>query len=1567
MASKRRAPPTTTQDAASSRASPVLLAGRYRYDGELGRGASARVLGLLDATGERLVAKVLDASTGARAQWELDALLGVSDPHLVRVVELLRPDSALPPPFSIPRHAWVLIESRAPGERSTEVLAAIDEPPRRGDRLATVAVGVARALAALHDRGLSHGDVKPDNVLVEGEHATLVDLGAAAAFGRGETVSGTLAYMAPEAREGERSAATDLYALGATLAAWATGTPPEPGEAPTLPAWVPEHVAELARDLVAARIADRPRDADEVLTRLGRPRTAGARGSIGRAPLVGAEDAVARLVALLDQHASVAVVGPRGSGRSRLAEEAAREVQRREARAGRAAPTYWRGPELPWELRESAIVHLVGGQPGPRELDRFLARARIVGARHRVIVEADHEPPDSVVVRALPLSDAELTELLRALTGEPPSPTALAAAREATRGLPGRVVRAVESLGRGGRDPLQASDWREAGWMGRDELPLPRGARAALELAAAVGGQLQLAGTWRDDELREGARWALRAGLATRSAEGTLVVPDDVLPTLSPETRLRLARRAIELGASGPSRAIADAVLGHAAEGARAALGMAEEARTRGDPERARALLARHVRHAPAEGRVARELALALADALRAEGSLVEAATVLDAARSRTATDAAGEVPVELTLALAEVLRLHGRGAEALAALSPVLALPDEHVRADARALAARIHLAAGQRQEALALARAVGTASAAARARAHEVLAIAALGAARAREALTETRDGARAAQEIVSPHQRAAALARLGSLEAQALAADGRLREAREQHSASARLAHAAGERLLEASLGVNAGLASLDAGELGEGLAALERGAGLLARLGRTKELARATANFASALVLAGDDARARSLLDEAARACRDAADADAEALVAIVRAELAVHQGKLRSASVALEAALGAPSLAPIVHARLATLRALGGDPTGAEAVLARAPTTAEPRADAELALAEARVALARADLARATRALERARRHADEDEVGFELRVRTAATEVELAESIGERARARAALGRLREILEPTLRALPPALHSRFRQVPAHRRALAEGGVSASRPPDARARDAALDGVAVLAREVRLPALLERLAEVALDVCAAERAFVVEWRADGPRIRARAGAARSDPSARPSSALVARAIRESTVVSTDAVLEHDASSSVHALALRSVIAVRLAAGLGSHAPLILVADDRLRSDAFGPTIVEALRTVADVAGPLAAALAEARRARRGEREATRREESLAEEAQRQRETLRSLGAGDDPFADFVHVSPSSSRLVDEARHLAGSSLSLLLVGESGSGKDLLARAIHRASERRHEPFVAETGASLSGPLVESMLFGHARGAFTGADRARKGLFELAHRGTLFLDGVEDLSLEVQAKLLRALVERRIRPLGGDRAREVDVRVLAAMRRAPEEALAAGILREDLHYRLAGAILRVPPLRERPEDLDAIIERRLAREGLRARLSPAARAALHAHGWPGNVRELEHELARARLVASGPTIQVADLTIPTAGPALELAATAATDAATLHARRGELTRELVQAALASHGGNRTHAARALGISRFGLQKILRRLGEGRGQPK
>jgi transcriptional regulator with PAS, ATPase and Fis domain len=266
----------------------------------------------------------------------------------------------------------------------------------------------------------------------------------------------------------------------------------------------------------------------------------------------------------------------------------------------------------------------------------------------------------------------------------------------------------------------------------------------------------------------------------------------------------------------------------------------------------------------------------------------------------------------------------------------------------------------------------------------------------------------------------------------------------------------------------------------------------------------------------------------------------------------------------------------------------------------------------------------------------------------------------------------------------------------------------------------------------------------------------------------------------------------------------------------------------------------------------------------------------------------------------------RESTPSAG-GADPFAlpgdteafhGLVSRDPVMRRAFQSIRNVAETDANVLVRGESGCGKELAARAIHRESQRRSGPFVAVNCASLTPSLVESQLFGHERGAFTGAVSERRGLFQQADGGTLFLDEVAELPLEMQGKLLRVLEERRVRPLGGDREIEVDVRVVAATHRSLRDEAKAGRFREDLMYRLRVVPLFLPPLRERRGDVEALLWQLLAEFNARgprevARVAPDAMRALLDHSWPGNVRELRNVVEYAFAVGRGAELRLDEL--------------------------------------------------------------------------
>jgi Nif-specific regulatory protein len=290
--------------------------------------------------------------------------------------------------------------------------------------------------------------------------------------------------------------------------------------------------------------------------------------------------------------------------------------------------------------------------------------------------------------------------------------------------------------------------------------------------------------------------------------------------------------------------------------------------------------------------------------------------------------------------------------------------------------------------------------------------------------------------------------------------------------------------------------------------------------------------------------------------------------------------------------------------------------------------------------------------------------------------------------------------------------------------------------------------------------------------------------------------------------------------------------------------------------------------------------------------------------------------------------------------------------------------AGSQATVLVSGETGTGKELLARAVHLGSRRREAPFIAVNCAAFPETLLESELFGHLRGAFTGADRDKKGLFDVAAGGTLFLDEVGETSPALQAKLLRVLQEREVRPVGALRAQPVDVRLLAATNRDLRREVARGAFREDLYYRLAVFEIAVPPLRERPGDVLLLARHFLALHGRRdgkpgLRLASDAVHLLQSYPWPGNVRELENEMQRAVALAEpGETITPARLSARLLGilePAREAGANES-----LRSAMDRVEAWLLRRALDAHGGRRTLTARRLGLTREGLYKKMRRLG-------
>jgi DNA-binding NtrC family response regulator len=304
-------------------------------------------------------------------------------------------------------------------------------------------------------------------------------------------------------------------------------------------------------------------------------------------------------------------------------------------------------------------------------------------------------------------------------------------------------------------------------------------------------------------------------------------------------------------------------------------------------------------------------------------------------------------------------------------------------------------------------------------------------------------------------------------------------------------------------------------------------------------------------------------------------------------------------------------------------------------------------------------------------------------------------------------------------------------------------------------------------------------------------------------------------------------------------------------------------------------------------------------------------------------------------------------------------DVIAESPVFRQTIAEVALVAPSEVTCLLTGESGSGKEVLAELIHRWSPRAEGPLVRVNMAAIPSTLIESELFGHTRGAFTGAFEDRVGHIEAAAGGTLFLDEIGDLPAELQAHLLRALETKEFRPVGAPNARHADFRLVVATNRNLEEAIASGAFREDLYYRINVFRLEVPPLRERPEDILPLARSFLRHHDARAiRFSPRAMAVFTAYHWPGNVRELRNVVERAGILARG------DVILPEHLPGRIGEPGAARDLPHLLRPLEETQKLAILEALKQCRGNRTHAAKLLGISRRTLLNRLKAYGIGPG---
>jgi len=311
---------------------------------------------------------------------------------------------------------------------------------------------------------------------------------------------------------------------------------------------------------------------------------------------------------------------------------------------------------------------------------------------------------------------------------------------------------------------------------------------------------------------------------------------------------------------------------------------------------------------------------------------------------------------------------------------------------------------------------------------------------------------------------------------------------------------------------------------------------------------------------------------------------------------------------------------------------------------------------------------------------------------------------------------------------------------------------------------------------------------------------------------------------------------------------------------------------------------------------------------------------------------------------------------------DPLESFIGTGPSMRKVFDLIRKVSRCDVSVLVTGESGSGKEMVASAVHRLSDRSEKPFIAINCAAIPKDLLESELFGHARGAFTGAHMARRGLFEEAHEGTVFLDEIGDLPLPLQAKILRLLQTRQVKPLGSNAIREVSVRIISATHKNLKSLIGSGEFREDLYYRLNVMPIHLPPLRERREDIPVLTEHFFKKHRAKVAnkilgFSQEAITRLQELSWKGNVRELENAVERAMVLSEGPWVSAQDIIVDDGD---------VDDAHSIQSFFGrgaslkELEREYIRHVLKQTGNKKEAAVRILGIDRKTLYRKERLYG-------
>ncbi len=920
----------------------------------------------------------------------------------------------------------------------------------------------------------------------------------------------------------------------------------------------------------------------------------------------------------------------------------------------------------------------------------------------------------------------------------------------------------------------------------------------------------------------------------------------------------------------------------------------------------------------------------------------------------------AGVTGAEVDALRAEVARRRGDRDAARACAERALQGVDELARASARATLARLAWDAGDLDGAEGLVQgAAGPAAAEVR-------------------ALVAWRRGAHDAgiaevERVLQEPQEADAQARLEGTRGLLELARGSMANARRAFARAVEMATRAGAVVDEATYLTSDAAAAADDGDLARAVASATRSALLWERLGRPERAARAWLARAGALATIGAEHATDEAAEEALTRAAEAGDREASAYARWARVEVR-PAGDAKARAWALESArlLSGGSSEDEVRANA---RLLIWAPDAVEdrivALCDRISADAGPSARWEWWGARAQAALTTHPMTDPKAVLSALLALVD---VSAPLGSRGPALDaaVRLAKASGDGAAAR----RLDEARNVAARALhngtPPELRGSLSAVAWARTSAAESEDVEFAPAQVAQLEAI---VRSLSSRDRLRPLLEQVLDTLVIWTGVERGLLLLRAPDGRLVpRAARNLARHDLVGEQlalSQTIARRALETGeAVVATDALSSlGDVQASVHALRLRSVLAVPLLAR--GEALGVVYLDDRVRRGAFGARELAWVRVVASQA---AMAIADARdavllrrAARRAERARSRLEAILGQreaelDVTRTQLDLARVGSsgGETRFAydEIAGRSEPMRELLRLVDRVTASDVPVLVVGESGTGKELIARAMHRNGPRARRAFVSENCASVPETLLESTLFGHVRGAFTGASSTRAGLFDVADGGTLFLDEIGEMSLGMQTKLLRVLQDGEVHAVGSERIRKVDVRVIGATHRDVAAMVEEGTLREDLFYRLNVITLRVPALRERPEDVPLLVEHMVGKHAANRpiKVTRAAMLKLVSFGWPGNVRQLENEIRRALVLSDG-TIDVSELSADVVRGGPSAARSGGLD---LRKRVDALETELVVEALTKTRGNQTRAAQLLGLSRFGLQKMMKRLG-------